>query len=149
MVTTRRRGIDPSAQAATQAIHLGGNRALKKFLGVAPKPKPQPRPPTRPAPPPPTQCGAERERIRVLERAVAELKAGRATAVRRAMDRAAPREQARQVNWYSSPGMGLKQWENMGPAWASLKYAREMAVKNRPVGAPAFRPPPPRFTKRT
>lgn len=127
------------------AIQAGGNHALKQYLGVPRVPKPKPAP--RPRPAAPAMCVAERERIRVLERVVAQLQAGRATAVRRALNRAAPREQVRQMNMYSSPGFGVKHWENMGPAWASLKYAREMAVKEKPVGAPAFRPPPPRFTR--
>lgn len=145
MVNTRRRGLDQSAQGATFAIQAGGNRALRRYLGVSRAPKLAP----RPKPAPVATCGAERERIRVLERVVAQLQAGRATAVRRALNRAAPREQARQMNMYSSPGFGMKHWENMGPAWASLKYAQEMAVSEKPRGTPFKRslPPLPRFTR--
>lgn len=151
MVSTRRQpSVDVTG--ATLAIAAGGNRALRRYMGIRRGRPSRPARAPKTAQPPATRCAAERERIRVLERVIDSLKAGRATTARRAAERAAPREQARQVNFFAPPEggiYGITSWNNMGPAWPSLLYAREMAVKNRPRGSPGARLPPlPRFTRR-
>jgi hypothetical protein len=105
----------------------------------------------RPARRRPPTCASEHRRIQELERIVASLKQGRATAIRRAT---APRpDNFRTANMFAAGPLG-QPWNEHGPAWASLKYAREIAVRNRGA-APATRAgtaarfvPPPLPTRR-
>lgn len=125
-----------ATQAASEAIARAGNRGLKKLLG-RPAARPRPSRPRRAAEP---ACGAELRRIQQLERIVQALKQGRAATIRRAT-RPRP-DDFRTANMFAKNEYGV-QWDQYGPAWASLKFAREIALPNKGPRKPAlFRPPP-------
>ena len=145
MVTTRRSQTTGylAAQdlAAQEAIARGGNRALRKYLGLVGAR--QERPPRRqpPAPPqtPPNAANfsACQRRVRMLEQVVQSLKNGRATALARATK--APKNDYRTANMFAKGPMGYE-WDQFGPAWASAKWLQEIAIPNRgPAAVPRSR----------
>lgn len=130
MVTTRSsvrsREVALANAGAQQAIATGGNRGLRRYLGVPGPPRSQARRARRP--PPQKPCAAEARRIAELERIVAALKAGRRVTAARATAPAPPNY--RTANLFSGPMPGT-QWNQYGGAWPSLQWAQEVAVKNK------------------
>lgn len=124
MVDTRSRRAALVNAGAQQAIAAGGNRGLRRYLGVPGRtrgPAPRLRKPQQ------LPCAAETRRIAELQRIVAALKAGRRVAVARATAPAPPNY--RTTNLFRGPMPGT-QWNQYGPAWPSLQWAKEIAVKN-------------------
>jgi len=104
MVNTRRtkrnQGAQPvSDSTAAQLIAQGGNRALRKALGIKPRPK-RAATARKPASEATCGCAAQEREIARLLKIIAQIKAGRNTARKRGAARAAAKPEYRQANLY-------------------------------------------------